>query len=75
MILTREQIIEITKRRKFSAQIAALRGFGLEVKIAPTGEPIVAVDNFRMVFQCEPPTTRKEKPVVLNFGALKGAAA
>lgn len=75
MILSKDQIIEITKRRKYKAQIAVLRGFGLEVKTAPTGEPVVAIDNFRRVFQCEPPAVKQPKPVTLNLGALDRAAA
>jgi len=74
MILSRPQIIEITKRQRYKSQIAALRAFGLEVKVAPTGEPVVAVDNFRRVFQCEPPADKQQKAVQLNLGALHAAA-
>ena len=75
MILSRTQIIELTKRQKHKSQIAVLRSFGLEVKVAPTGEPIVAVDNFRRVFQCEPSMDKTTKHVQLNLGALNSAAA
>ena len=66
IILTQDEIADLTGRVRYAAQMKVLRSFGLEVKTRPDGAPIVSRANFEKVFGGIS-STEKEKKVILHF--------
>ncbi len=69
-LLTQDEIFEITKKRRWNAQIRALRNMGIEVTIRPDGSPMVNAQHFEIVTGGVPNTSNKQYPVKLNLSDL-----
>ena len=68
--LTDEEIRVLTGKKQYRAQIRALRGLGLTVKVRPDGKPLVARGNYIMVMEAEPRHNINLEP---NFDFLDAA--
>ena len=49
LILTQEEIQQITKRQRFKAQARQLGRMGIEHRLSATGEPVVSRAHFEQV--------------------------
>lgn len=66
LILTPEEIKEVTGKARRGAQTRELRRLGLEVKVRADGVPIVSRQHFELKFGGNVSSESEDK-VVLNF--------
>ena len=63
LILAAEELQEITGRKRYSAQVRALREMGIRHWVRPDGKPVVPVSEFEG-------KARKDQEVTPDFEAL-----
>ena len=64
IILSNEELAEITGRKRFRAQVRALRQMGIRHWVRPDGKPVVPVSEFEG-------KDRKDQEVTPDFDALE----
>lgn len=70
MFLTREEIIELTGRKRKDAQLAALRFMGIEHRVRPDGSIAILRAHVQQEFAGYHPERGAEKRVEPNWAAI-----
>jgi len=67
--LTESELIEVTGKKRSSAQVRILRQIGYEVKVRPDGYPLVAREHYLRIMGVFDKTNREYKPDLSIYGA------
>ncbi len=67
--LTESELIEVTGKKRSSAQVRILRQIGYEVKVRPDGYPLVAREHYLRVMGAFDKTEKFYKPDLSIYGA------
>ena len=67
--LTEDELIEVTGKKRSSAQVKILRHLGLEVKVRPDGCPLVARQHYLRIMSVFDKTVKEYKPDLSIYGA------
>ena len=66
--LTESELIEVTGKKRSSAQVRILRQIGYEVKVRPDGHPLVARKHYLRVMGVFDKTEKFYKPDLSIYG-------
>ena len=69
LLLTEEEIQEITGKKRWSAQIRALRQLGIVTKSRPDGKPLVTRSHYLLEMGSSQ-AQNKDRNIEPDFGAL-----
>jgi len=66
--LTENELIEVTGKKRPSAQVKILRQLGFEIKVRPDGYPLVAREHYLRVMGVFDKTSKECKPNLSIYG-------
>lgn len=70
MFLSKEELVELTKRHRSDCQIKALRSMGIEHRVRIDGTPAVLTEHVKRIFGIENEAAMAGKAFEPNWGAL-----
>lgn len=70
MFLTKDELVELTKRHRSDCQIKALKSMGIEHRVRMDGTPAVLTEHIKRVFGIENDVAMMEKAFEPNWSAM-----